>query len=141
MSQYGAGFMGSEMHIPYEKILQHYYSGITLSTKPVVVSTDVGQQSVTQHFYLKEKSARIIIDNKFGVGSLSVDINGRKEVFELPNDLFGFKRYVEIDISKYVKKGRNTITFSSPEFFESSQRKGLRLYVELVKKNDDGYIW
>lgn len=53
LSQYGAGFMGSEMHIPYDKILQHYYTGITLSTKPVIISADNSQQSVTQHFYAK----------------------------------------------------------------------------------------
>ena len=141
MSQYGAGFMGAEMHIPYNKILQHYYTGITLSTKPVIVSTDTGQQSVTQHFYSKDKKAKIIIDNKFGINNLTVDINGRKQNFELPKEIFGFKRYSEIDISKYIKKGRNTITFTSPEFFESSARKGVRLYVELVEKNDNGYSW
>ena len=141
MSQYGAGFMGSEMHIPYDKILQHYYTGITLSTKPVIISTETDQQSVTQHFYSKNKNAKIIIDNKFGVNILSVDINGFKQNFELPKEMLGFKRYSEIDISKYIKKGRNTITFTSPEFFESANRKGLRLYVELVEKDDDGYIW
>ena len=140
MSQYGAGFMGSEMHIPYDKILQHYYTGITLSTKPVIVSTETGQQSVTQHFYSKNKKAKIIIDNKFGVNILSVDINGFKQNFELPKEMLGFKRYSEIDISKYIKKGRNTITFTSPEFFESANRKGLRLYVELVPKREYGWI-
>ncbi len=141
MSQYGAGFMGSEMHIPYDKILQHYYTGITLSTKPVIVSTDNGQQSITQHFYAKDKKAKLIIDNKFGVNNLTVEINGTKQNYELPKEMLGFKRYSEIDISKYIKKGRNTITFTSPEFFESSARKGVRLYVELVEKNDNGYSW
>lgn len=140
MSQYGAGFMGSEMHIPYDKILQHYYTGITLSTKPVIVSTDTGQQSITQHFYAKDKKAKIIVDNKFGVNNLTVDINGVKQSFELPKEMLGFKRYSEIDISKYIKKGRNTITFTSPEFFESSARKGVRLYVELVPKREYGWI-
>ena len=140
MSQYGAGFMGSEMHIPYDKILQHYYTGVTLSTKPVIVSTDTGQQSVTQHFYAKDKKAKIIIDNKFGVNNLTVDINGFKQTYELPKEMLGFKRYSEIDISKYIKKGRNTITFTSPEFFESSERKGVRLYVELVPKREYGWI-
>ncbi len=141
MSQYGAGFMGSEMHIPYDKILRHYYTGITLSTKPVIVSTDNGQQSVTQHFYAKDKKAKLIIDNKFGVNNLTVEINGTKQNYELPKEMLGFKRYSEIDISKYIKKGRNTITFTSPEFFESSARKGVRLYVELVEKHDNGYSW
>ena len=141
MSQYGAGFMGSEMHLPYEKILQHYYTGITLSTKPIIISTEIGQQSATQNFYSKNKKAKIIVDNKFGVNTLSVDINGVHLNFELPKEMLMYKRYSEIDISKYLKQGRNTITFTSPEFFESSERKGLRLYIEIVGKSDSDYIW
>ena len=141
MSQYGAGFMGSEMHLPYEKILQHYYTGITLSTKPIIISTEIGQQSATQNFYSKNKKAKIIVDNKFGVNTLSVDINGVHLNFELPKEMLIYKRYSEIDISKYLKQGHNTITFTSPEFFESSERKGLRLYVEIVGKSDSDYIW
>lgn len=141
MSQYGAGFMGSEMHLPYEKILQHYYTGITLSTKPIIISTEIGQQSATQNFYSKNKKAKIIVDNKFGVNTLSVDINGINLNFELPKEMLMYKRYSEIDISKYLKQGRNTITFTSPEFFGSAERKGLRLYVEIVGKSDSDYIW
>lgn len=53
LSQFGAGFMGSEMHIPYDKILQHYYTGITLSTKPEIISSNSAQQSIKQNFYCK----------------------------------------------------------------------------------------
>ena len=141
MSQYGAGFMGSEMHMSFDKILKHYYSDITLGTNPIIISTENGQQYETQSFYSKDKKAKIIVDNKFGVSSLSTTINNEKHVFELPKEVFGFKRYVEIDISKYIKQGRNTITFTSDEFYSSSARKGLRLYIELVKKDDNGYNW
>lgn len=141
MSQYGAGFMGSEMHMSFDKILKHYYSDITLGTNPIIISTENGQQYETQSFYSKDKKAKIIVDNKFGVSSLSTTINDEKHVFELPKEVFGFKRYVEIDISKYIKQGRNTITFTSDEFYSSSARKGLRLYIELVKKDDNGYNW
>ena len=141
MSQYGAGFMGSEMHMSFDKILKHYYSDITLGTNPIIISTENGQQYETQSFYSKDKKAKIIVDNKFGVSSLSTTINDEKHVFELPKEVFGFKRYVEIDISKYIKQGRNTITFTSDEFYSNSARKGLRLYIELVKKDDNGYNW
>ena len=137
MSQYGAGFMGSEMHIPYDKILQHYYTGITLSTKPSIISSNSEQQSVTQHFYAKDKYAKIIIDNKFMVSKLIANINGKEYTFELnPNIL---KRNAEIDISKYIKKGKNTVIFYYP--MDEGDKKALRLYVELVKKADNDYIW
>ena len=141
MSQFGAGFMGSELHKPFDNILQHYYTGITLATKPVILSNDVSQKSVEQSFYAPKKYAKIIVDNKYGINSLKVDINGHEKIFELPKEIFGYKRYVEIDISNYIKKGRNTVVFTSPEFVGNSLQKGLRLYVELVEKNDDEYIW
>lgn len=132
LSQYGAGFMGSEMHIPYDKILQHYYTGITLSTKPVIISADNSQQSVTQHFYTKNKYAKIIVDNKFMVSKLIANINGKEFIFELePNIL---KRNAEIDISKYITKGKNTVLFYYP--MDEGDKKALRLYVELVKKGE-----
>ena len=91
--------------------------------------------------FCKNKKAKIIVDNKFGVNTLSVDINGINLNFELPKEMLMYKRYSEIDISKYLKQGRNTITFTSPEFFGSAERKGLRLYVEIVGKSDSDYIW
>ncbi len=137
LSQYGAGFMGSELHKPYDKILQHYYTGIILATKPIILSTNSTQISAEQSFYCPHKYAKIIIDNKFGISRLIVDINGREQLFEMPKDLFGYKRNVEIDISKYIKVGRNTVKFSSPDLETSAFNKGLRLYVELVKENND----
>lgn len=136
MSQFGAGFMGSELHLPYDKILKHYYTGITLSTKPVIISTELSQIAVSQSFYAPQKYAKIIIDNKFGVGKLSAKINGKEYIFDLPKEVFGYKRFCEIDISKYIKAGRNTIVLTSPEFTGSAFNKALRLYVELVKKEE-----
>lgn len=141
MSQYGAGFMGDELHLSYDKILQHYYSGITLATKPVIISSEPSQLTVTQHFYAPYKKAKIIIDNKFYVTKLIVDINGEMHSFDLPPALLGANRFTEIDISKYIKRGKNTIVFSSPDFADSTFKKALRLYVELVKKDDKFDIW
>lgn len=141
MSQYGAGFMGNEMHLSYDKILQHYYSGISLGTKPVIISTDPSQITAVQHFYAPSKKAKIIIDNKFLVTKLMAEINGEMHTFDLPPALLGANRFTEIDISKYIKHGKNTIVFSSPDFADSAFRKALRLYVELVKKDDKYDIW
>lgn len=61
MSQYGAGFMGDELHLSYDKILQHYYSGITLATKPVIISSEPSQLTVTQHFYAPYKKLKLLL--------------------------------------------------------------------------------
>lgn len=140
LSQYGAGFMGSELHKSYDKILQHYYTGITLATKPIILSTNSTQISAEQSFYATHKYAKIIIDNKFGISKLIVDINGHEQIFEMPKDFLGFKRNVEIDISKYIKVGRNTVKFRSPDLETSAFNKGLRLYVELVPERDNDWI-
>ena len=140
LSQYGAGFMGSELHKSYDKILQHYYSGVTLATKPVILSTNASQIIAEQSFYAPQNQAKVIIDNKFGVSKLIVDINGKEQLFDMPKDLFGYKRNVEIDISKHIKIGRNTIKFSSPDLETSAFNKGVRLYVELVEKQDNDWI-
>ena len=142
MSQYGAGFMATELKLPFDKILKHYYTGISLTTKPVIISTDVSQISATQHFYAPKKHAKLVIDNKFGVDMLMAEINGKEHIFELPKELIGHKRFAEFDISKFIKEGKNTIKFTSPEFTENSYaQKALRLYVELVGKDDRSDIW
>jgi len=141
LSQYGAGFMGTELKKSYDKILQHYYTDITLATKPIILSTNSAQISAEQSFYAPHKEAKIIIDNKFGINKLLVDINGREQMFEMPKEIFGHKRFVEIDISKYIKVGRNTVKFSSPDLETSAFNKGLRLYVELIGKCENEYMW
>ncbi len=141
MSQYGAGFMGKELHLTFDKILKHYYDGISLTTKPVILSCDLNQQHITQKFYAPKKYAKIIIDNKYGISKLKVEINGHEKIIELPKEFLGYKRYCETDISRHIKTGENIIKFSSPDLSESSVNKGLRLYVELVKKDDNKYIW
>lgn len=136
LSQFGAGFMGSELHMSYDKILQHYYSEVTLSTKPVIISANNAQQAVTQNFYTKNKYAKVIVDNKFMVSKLIININGKENTFKLEPSII--KRTAEIDISKYIKDGRNTVTFYYP--LDEGDKKALRLYVELVKKRESS-IW
>lgn len=139
LSQYGAGFMGSELHMPYEKILKHYYTGITLSTKPVIISDNGAQRSITQHFYTKEKYANVVIDNKFQAAKIIINVNGKEDCYQLPTSILGAKRIANIDISSKIKKGRNSITFIYPQ--DEGSNKAIRLYVELVKKDDDNIVW
>lgn len=139
MSQFGAGFMGSEMKLPFYKILQHYYSGITLGTKPIILSADETQRTITQNFYAPEKHAEIIVDNKYLVSTLLAEINGKEYSFPLCQGFLPSSRICRIDISKYLKKGINTITFSYP--IAEGNKKAVRLFIELVKRDEAGYDW
>ena len=135
LSQYGAGFMATELNFPYEKILKHYYTGITLSTKPIVLSPMYNQNVIQQNFYTKDKHAEIIVDNKYKLSHFLVNINGKEKNIELSKNIFN--RVERIDISKYIKSGKNTITFYYP--IDEDKEKGLRIFVELVKKDDNTF--
>ncbi len=139
MSQFGAGFMGAELKIPYDKILQHYYTGITLGTKPVIISSEKSQNSVTQTFYAAKTQANIVVDNKFQVSTLNVTINGQDYSFKLPTSFFGGNRCCRIDISEYINKGKNTVVFNYPS--SENGHKAIRLFVELVEKDGRDNIW
>ena len=139
MSQFGAGFMGSELHKTFDNILQHYYTGIIIGTKPIIVSSEPSQQKVSQTFYANKKFANLVIDNKFQLSKLNININGTNYEFNLPTSMFGGNRCSRINISNYINKGRNTIVFSYPK--NETGRKAVRLFVELVEKDDSGSIW
>lgn len=136
MSQYGAGFMGSSLHKSFDKILKRYYAGITISTVPVILSENSGQKNLTQEFFTPYQSAFLVVDNKFQIKEFNANINGRDVTFELSTSLVPFNRYSRIDISSYLKKGKNSITFSFPDNISG---KAIRLYVELVGKDDSEY--
>lgn len=137
MSQYGAGFMGKELRMSYDKILKHYYSGITLGTEPVIISGYPTQQKVTQKFYLDKKSADLIVDNRFRLSKINLIINGREAVIPLSQTVFDIKTPLRIDISEYVKKGENEITFCYP--LEEGSLKAARLYVEAINPDEDNF--
>ena len=126
MSQYGAGYMATELNMPYEQILQHYYTGITLGTEPFIISSNSEQNKFTKTFYSKNGKAHLIIDNKYKVNYLEMSVNGNDYKFHLDSK----ERYVDIDLNSYLQKGTNTITFYYPA--ESGVNKGLRMYVELA---------
>lgn len=138
MSQFGAGFMGEELKFKFDKILQHYYTGITLGTKPVIISGVKGQKESFQQFYSDGKHGDLIVDNKFQVEKLVADINGKTVEFELCKGFLPSNRVCRIDIKKYLRKGINNITFKFPEY--ESNKKALRLFVELVKSDTED-IW
>ena len=111
--------MGTRLDKDYQEILKHYYTGISIATKPIVVTND----SVTQEFYLDSKKGKLVIENLAKAKQLSVDVNGTLLEVELNN---GFLNKIqEYDISKYLKKGNNEIVFKVPDL-----NKTLKVYVD-----------
>jgi len=130
LSQYGAGYMATELHKSFSEILKHYYSGITLGTEPVILSSGSNQKSVTQSFFTKTGRAKLIVDNKYKVNYIDACINGTDEKIGFDTD----KRNNIIDISKYLQRGMNTITFTYPK--NQGTNRALRMYIEPVEENE-----
>ncbi len=137
MSQYGAGFMGKELKFSYDKILKHYYTNIALGTEPVIISAHPTQQKYTQKIYLDYKNADLIIDNRFNLSNINMEVNGKEYKIPLKTGFSLFRAPLRIDISELIKKGENTITFKYP--LEEGSMKGARLYVEAINPNVGKY--
>jgi len=140
MSQFGAGFMATSLHKSFDKILKRYYSGITISTCPVILSDNNSQQSITQTFFTNQQKAIIVIDNKYQVEEIKANINGKDVTLNLARSIVPVHRISRIDVSSYIKTGKNEITF----FIDEKEKnktvgKAIRLYIELVEKDDNNY--
>lgn len=136
MSQYGAGFMATSLHKSFDKILKRYYTGITISTLPVILSSNESQRQITQVFDTPYKKGFLIVDNKYQIDEFNANINGKPVAFEIAKSIVPFSRITKIDISSYIRQGQNKITFYFPE---KNGNKAIRLYVELVEKDKSEY--
>ncbi len=119
MSQFGAGFLATKMNQPYYNILRHYYTGISLGTKPV----EVVNEPVKQTFWAPIGRAQIVVVGQVAP-KISVEINGKKEEFTLNKNFF--QKQSKIDISRFIEDGANTIIFNPAVC-------PLKMYVELVE--------
>lgn len=136
MSQFGAGFMATSLHKSFDKILKRYYTGITISTVPVILADSEGQKISVSQFFAPYKKATLVVDNKYNIDYFNANINGKDEIIQLKKSFNPLERTSRIDISSLVKQGDNTIIFSFPE---DEKDKGIRLYIELVEKDNDNY--
>lgn len=123
MSQFGAGFMATKMNQPYYNILRHYYTGISLGTKPI----EVRDECVKQTFWAPVGRAQIVVVGQI-VPKITVEINGKKQEFSINKSFF--QKETKIDISRYIEDGANTIIYY-PSVCP------LKMYVELVEKYPD----
>lgn len=102
LSQWGAGKMGS-LGYSFDKILQHYYQGIKLATIPVDVLCNT--KEITRQFYTEIRTANVFIENKDKLEKLKLTINDKEIIVKLKHN------ENEINISKYIEKGKNTISY------------------------------
>ncbi|HNW26093.1 MAG TPA: SpoIID/LytB domain-containing protein [Candidatus Gastranaerophilaceae bacterium] len=135
MSQFGAGFMATSLNKSFDKILKRYYQGITIATVPLILSDSQNQHVGIQKFYAPKQSATVVVDNKYQIKQFSAKINSRDVTFELANSFIPIHRYSRIDISSYIRRGKNEIIFYFPQ---NCENKAIRVYVELVEKSE-GY--
>ena len=128
MSQWGAGKMAS-MGYTFDKILQHYYKGIKLATIPVKVYSN--HKVIDRVFYCENEEAKLFIINPDKIDKLSVILNEKELSIKLKDDT------TKCDISKYLRKGENKISYFISDEENNDYTKSLSVYVE-VKEAIDG---
>ena len=120
MSQYGAGFMGTKLNKSYQEILKHYYTGVSITTNPVIIK----DSEIKQEFYTKDKKGILVIDNFEHAKTFPIRVNGLLIEIELNN---GFMtKLQEYDISKYLVEGDNEIIF-----YPTVGKKIIKSYINL----------
>ena len=128
--------MGTSLHKSFDKILKRYYQGITISTCPVILSGNDSQRAMTQNFFTTEQKAIIVIDNKYQIEAIKAKINGKDITLNLARSIVPAHRISRIDVSSYIRKGKNEVTFFMDE---KEKNKAIRLYIELVEKDESEY--
>lgn len=132
MSQYGAGKMGKS-GLNFVSILQHYYKGISIGTIPFKITSQYGKNVMSQSFYAPKNHAYIVINDISGLSEFTIVVNG------VETDL-GVGRILKksrLDISKYVKKGVNTIEFIIPADYYGQNSLSAYIEVERAKQYDE----
>ena len=121
MSQFGAGYMATKLHQPYYNILRHYYTGISLGTKPI----EIGYKETEQTFWAPVGRAHIVIVGA-SVPKINVMINGKTHEFNVNSGKSIFRKETKVDISRFIEDGQNKILFY-PTYFP------MKVYIELVE--------
>jgi stage II sporulation protein D len=124
MSQYGAGFL-SKNGWTFDEILQHYYSGISIGTTPVILqNTPVVQKfcSPNGKAELKIKSDKTFEQFDFTINSNKISLNADD-----------FKNNLGISLDKYIiNNGINEIIFLPLE-----KNNAVKVWVEVYKPKNE----
>jgi len=126
MSQYGAGFM-SKSGYTFDKILQHYYDGISIGTRPVIIDSENPSLPLRQEFFSESGKADLIIENNKLVDKFDFMINSNKIIL---NKNYLPEGKIRMPLDKFTIKGLNQIIFYPLEKYES---KNVKVWVEVFK--------
>lgn len=121
ISQWGAGTMASQGY-KFDEILQHYYTGISISTPPIIINNKETQFS--QNFYTPYKKGWLCIDNKDNIHSIITIINGQEFIINTDG-----QKNLRIDIKSCINQGENKIIYCIPK--DETVKKTAKVYVEV----------
>jgi len=127
MSQYGAGYL-SQKGYSFDKILKHYYDGISIGTRPAVINSSVSSE-VSQYFYSQTGKADLIIENKIPINKFNFVINSNN--VELTKKYLP-KGKIRMPLDYYVKNGLNQISFKNLE----DNSKSVKVWIEVFKADE-----
>ncbi|MEI8388556.1 MAG: SpoIID/LytB domain-containing protein [bacterium] len=141
MSQYGAGFM-SKSGCTFDMILQHYYDGISIGTRPVIINCQQRQEKgirpfrtsfpennkskesqsspIIQEFFAPDAKADLMIENQQMVENFDFMINSNKISL---NKNYLPEGTIRMPLDKFIIKGLNEIVFYPCEAGAKGQKK------------------
>lgn len=111
MSQFGAYNLAKQGK-KYPEILHAYYTDINISTLPKTVLYNEYNVFYKTEFYFSKKdfkAAYLIIDNQKNVSEFPFKIN---EYEFLDTKDAAFNRLIKMNVTQYLKEGKNTVTFA-----------------------------
>lgn len=124
MSQYGAGYMSLNGH-NFDKILKHYYSGISIATAPAIIT---GSQKADLEFVSPNKKGILVIDNPELVSNLSFRCNGHDIVID------SRKKTMRVDISRLIRDD-NYVSFWTLK--GADRNKKVKVRIEIFGEDDE----
>ncbi|GBF23298.1 stage II sporulation protein D [Candidatus Gastranaerophilus sp. (ex Termes propinquus)] len=128
MSQFGAGFMAGAGK-KYNEILQHYYTGTTVGTIPLTVTSHPSSYKISffaekgQKYFLKFDNSKKLSKFEFLVNA--TPFSPSMNVFE--------GKILYFDVTKYLKQGAVNEIEMSP-LSDRDRHKSTRVWIEMATK-------
>ena len=123
MSQWGAGSMAKKGY-KFEDIIHHYYTDVDLAVLPFVVDA---KKPLTARFYTNDKKCLLKVENNVQNLDLNIIINNKYVDLNTKRQLTKDKK---VDISHYLRKGENIITY---EMGADSHAQKIKIWLEIEK--------
>ena len=120
MSQWGAGAMAKKGYKFFD-IIHHYYKDVKISVLPFNVYP---HKPLAVEFFTESKKSDLKFENKVHIKELNIIINNKQLNDEMKKKLI---KDGGINISHYIKKGKNFIIF---ELYGDKNVNGVKFWIE-----------